>query len=89
MAELVPQDELRLSLQQMQRILLTEDGRALLEYLDQRFCERREQILEPDLGLQMWRRQSSAIPGDPYTTYRLEGNREVVLFLKDLQQMEW
>lgn len=84
-------DELRLHFQHLRRPLIGPEGQALLEYLEQRYCERRTVQTErlPDgTAYQMLTRLSSFVPGDPHETARNEGRREVVLFLKDLVDLE-
>ena len=90
MAEMSPQDELRIFYQHLRRPLLTDDGRSLIEHLEHRFCERREIVSEqtPSGAVNQYLgRQSSFVPGDPYATAFNEGRREVVLYLKTLMEM--
>jgi hypothetical protein len=76
-------------MQQLRRPLLGPDGAQLLDYLEVHFCERRDVLLEKTAAgaIQVVRRMSS-FAADPYTTAWREGQRSVVLFLKDLRDME-
>lgn len=88
---LTPTDELRLHFQHLRRPLLSDEGRALVTYLEQRFAERREVVTELGAAggqVQRLARIGSMVPGDPYATSWWEGARSVVLFLKDLQELE-
>ena len=77
------------------RALMTPDGRAMLELLEELYCERRT-LLKEYLPLAGQQAPSIVMRPARVTSYsdnalemaRNEGRREVVLFLKDLVEME-
>ena len=90
MSEATPGHDLRVYWQHLRQPLLGPDGAELLTFLERRFAERLTLVEEQTIGggFQRLARLSSYAVGDSATdaAYR-EGQRSVVLFLKDLRDM--
>ena len=87
MAE-APQDDLALFYGHMARLLNTDDGRMLVDWLDERCILRRTLVTEQTPAGTVQRLARTSIYSDnPYDAYRRIGQQEVVHLLRDLQ--EW